>query len=347
MPYHVNELLINAYENKASDLHITVRSSPIYRINGQLVSFDQHLLSSNDTKKMAKALIKGEDWDLFLEKGELDFSYSIKDVARFRVNVFKQRQEISFVARVIPSDIPTMEELAMPLVLKQLAEKPQGLVLVTGPTGSGKSTTLAAMIDYVNEHESKHIITLEDPIEYLHMHKKSIVHQREVGLDTNNFTNGLRAALRQDPDVILVGEMRDLETISTAITAAETGHLVLATLHTNSATQTINRIIDVFPPYQQSQVRIQLASVLEGIISQRLLRNVNGTGRVAATEIMMNLPSVANLIRNEKVDQIENILQTSRAQGMRTLEMSVKELLEKNVISYESARPFLQSVGDY
>lgn len=347
MPYHVNELLINAYENKASDLHITVRSSPIYRINGQLVSFDQHLLSSNDTKKMAKALIKGEDWDLFLEKGELDFSYSIKDVARFRVNVFKQRQEISFVARVIPAGIPTMEELAMPLVLKQLAEKPQGLVLVTGPTGSGKSTTLAAMIDYVNEHESKHIITLEDPIEYLHMHKKSIVHQREVGLDTNNFTNGLRAALRQDPDVILVGEMRDLETISTAITAAETGHLVLATLHTNSATQTINRIIDVFPPYQQSQVRIQLASVLEGIISQRLLRNVNGTGRVAATEIMMNLPSVANLIRNEKVDQIENILQTSRAQGMHTFEMSVKELLEKNVISYESARPFLQSVGDY
>lgn len=347
MAYDVKELLIKAYENKASDLHITVHSPPIYRINGQLVSFDKCLLSSHDTKKMAKELIKSENWDNFLEIGELDFSYRIKDVARFRVNVYKQRQEISFVARVIPTDIPTMEQLAMPPILKQLAEKPQGLVLVTGPTGSGKSTTLAAMIDYMNEHVSKHIITLEDPIEYLHTHKKSIVHQREIGLDTKHFTNALRAALRQDPDVILVGEMRDLETISTAITAAETGHLVLATLHTNSATKTINRIIDVFPPHQQSQVRIQLASVLAGIISQRLLQNVSGTGRIAATEIMINLPSVANLIRNEKVDQIENILQTSRSQGMHTLEMSVKELLKNNLVSYESARPFLQSVGEY
>ncbi len=347
MTYDVNDLLINAYESKASDLHITAHSPPIYRINGQLVSFEKRPLSSNDTEEMAKELIKADDWDHYLEKGELDFSYSIKGVARFRVNVYRQRQDVGFVARVIPTEIPTIEQLAMPAVLKQLAEKPQGLVLVTGPTGSGKSTTLAAMVDYINAYESKHIITLEDPIEYLHTHKKSIINQREIGLDTKNFANGLRAALRQDPDVILVGEMRDLETISTAITAAETGHLVLATLHTNSATQTINRIIDVFPPHQQSQVKIQLASVLEGIISQRLLQNISGTGRVAATEIMMNLSSVANLIRNEKVDQIKNILQTSRAQGMHTLEMSVKELLEKNIISYESARPFLQSVGEY
>ena len=235
----------------------------------------------------------------------------------------------------------------MPVILQELAEKQQGLVLVTGPTGSGKSTTLAAMIDYINERQAKHIITLEDPIEYLHVHKKSIVHQREVGVDTQNFANGLRASLRQDPDVILVGEMRDLETISTAITAAETGHLVLATLHTNSAAQTINRIIDVFPPYQQSQVRIQLASVLEGIVSQRLLPTVDGTGRMAATEILLNQPAIANLIRNEKVDQIANILQTSRSQGMHTLEMSVKELLGRNIISYETAQPFLQSVGEY
>lgn len=347
MTVDVNELLISAYKNEASDLHVTVNSPPIYRINGQLISFEKQLLSSEDTLKMAKGLMKSDDWDHFLERGEFDFSYSIRDVARFRVNAFRQRGEVSFVARVIPTDVPTLEQLAMPATLKQLAEKNQGLVLVTGPTGSGKTTTLAAMIDYMNEHESKHIITLEDPIEYLHTHKMSIVHQREVGLDTKQFANGLRAALRQDPDVILVGEMRDLETISTAITAAETGHLVLATLHTNSAAQTINRIIDVFPPYQQSQVRIQLASVLEGIISQRLLRDTSGTGRVAATEIMLNLPAIANLIRNEKVDQIDNILQTNRGQGMHTLEMSIKELLEKNMISYETAWPFLQSVGDY
>lgn len=347
MSYQIKELLINAHKNKASDLHITVNSSPIFRINGQLTTFKKELLTSDDTRKMAKAIMTDSDWNTFLERGELDFSYSIKRVARFRVNVYMQRQSVGFVARIIQTDIPTMEQLDMPLVLKELAEKSQGLVLVTGPTGSGKTTTLAAMIDYINENESKHIITLEDPIEYLHSHKKSIVHQREVGLDTQNFANGLRASLRQDPDVILVGEMRDLETISTAITAAETGHLVLATLHTNSASQTINRIIDVFPPYQQSQVRIQLASVLAGIISQRLLPNIDGTGRLAATEILMNQPAVANLIRNEKVDQITNILQTSSSQGMHTLEMSVNKLLEKNAITKETARPYVRSAGEY
>src|SRR5690625_2226666 len=230
----------------------------------------------------------------------------------------------------------------MLLVIQNLTLKPHGLILFNDPTGSGKSTTLAAMIDYVNERLKKHIITLEDPIEYVHAHKQSIVQQREVENDTKSFANGLRAALRQDPDIILVGEMRDLETISTAITAAETGHLVLATLHTNSAAQSINRIIDVFPPHQQSQVRTQLASALAGIISQRLIQHANGKGRVATTEVMINLPAVANLIRNEKVDQIENILQTNRAQGMHTLEMSVKELLKKSIVSIEGARPFLQ-----
>jgi len=346
MVYNVNELLIHAYKNEASDLHVTVNSPPVYRINGQLMSFEKQVLTSDDTVKMAKELIKN-DWDQFLELGELDFSYRIKDIARFRVNVYRQRGEVSFAARVIPTEIPTIEELGMPPILKQLAVKQQGLILVTGPTGSGKTTTLAAMIDHVNQHEAKHMITLEDPIEYLHIHKKSIIQQREVGLDTKSFANGLRAALRQDPDVILVGEMRDLETISTAITAAETGHLVLATLHTNSATQSINRIIDVFPPHQQSQVRTQLASALAGIISQRLIQHANGKGRVATTEVMINLPAVANLIRNEKVDQIENILQTNRAQGMHTLEMSVKELLKKSIVSIEGARPFLQSVGEY
>ena len=228
----------------------------------------------------------------------------------------------------------------------ELAEKPQGLILVTGPTGSGKSTTLAAMIDYVNKKYAKHIITLEDPIEYLHTHEKSIVNQREVGVDTQSFANGLRAALRQDPEIILVGEMRDLETISTAITAAETGHLVLATLHTSSAVTTIDRIIDVFPPHQQGQIRIQLANVLQGIISQRLFVKKDGKGRVAATEILIQVPAVANLIRAEKVHQIQNVMQTSKTIGMHTLEMSIQKLIASGEISYEDAKQHLTE-GEY
>src|SRR5699024_2994512 len=263
---------------------------------------------------MAKKLL-GQNWEAFIEAGEFDFAYHIENVARYHVNAFKQKGNISLAARVIPTEIPTIEKLEMPLILNDLAIKPQGLILVTGPTGSGKSTTLAAMIDYVIRTSKKHIITLEDPIEYVHDHKESVVQQREVGFDTKRFSNGLRAALRQDPDIILVGEMRDLETISTAITAAETGHLVLATLHTNSAAETINRIIDVFPPHQQGQIRIQLASVLEAIISQRLFARKDITGRIAATEILLSHPSVANLIRNEKVDQINNVIQTSKMLG--------------------------------
>lgn len=291
---------------------------------------------------MAKAIIPSHFWEQFKEKGELDFSYSLPGVSRFRVNTYFQRGCIAIALRVVPTKIPTIEELQLPNVLRKIAEKPQGLVLVTGPTGSGKSTTLASMIQYMNQTMKKHIITLEDPIEYLHKHGLSIIDQREVGFDTNNFANGLRASLRQDPDVILVGEMRDLETIHTAITAAETGHLVFGTLHTSSAPATINRIIDVFLPSQQAQIRIQLASVLVSVISQRLFQTVDKKGRRAATEILINNAAVANLIRNEKIHQIVNVMQTSRALGMHTLEANIKELVQSGVISKEAAEPYLQ-----
>lgn len=337
----LDHLLRAAFEWKASDVHLTVGVPPIMRINGELKRYGQDALRPEDTEEMAKAIVPPKLWSRFEAQGELDFSYSIPGVSRFRVNVFKQRSCISLAIRVIPTKIPTIDELRLPEVLKQIAAKPQGLVLVTGPTGSGKSTTLAAMIDYMNKTMKKHIITLEDPIEYLHKHGSCIIDQREVGFDTSNFANGLRAALRQDPDIILVGEMRDLETIHTAITAAETGHLVLGTLHTSSAPATIDRIIDVFPSAQQAQIRIQLASVLVAIISQRLFPNVQKTGRVAATEILINNAAVANLIRNEKVHQIVNVMQTSRAVGMHTLATNIKELVQAGLISPETAAPYL------
>lgn len=278
---------------------------------------------------------------IFEERGELDFSYAVPGVSRYRVNVYHQRGCKALSVRVVPTEIPTIEDLELPDILKEIANKPQGLVLVTGPTGSGKSTTLAALIQYMNKTMSKHIITLEDPIEYLHKHNMCIIDQREVGYDTNNFENGLRASLRQDPDVILVGEMRDLETVRTAITAAETGHLVLATLHTSSAPSTIDRIIDVFPSSQQQQIRIQLASVLVAIVSQRLFPRIDKTGRKAATEVLINNSAVANLIRNEKIHQIVNIMQTSKAQGMHTIESSITDLMKAGVISKEVALPYL------
>ncbi|MFO1443103.1 type IV pilus twitching motility protein PilT [Bacillus sp. Bva_UNVM-123] len=342
MKERIDYLLRAAFELKASDLHLTVGVQPILRINGDLKKYGKDILKPDDTEGMARALIPEHMWESFKEKGELDFSYGIPGVSRFRVNTYHQRSCISMAIRVVPTKIPTIEELDLPDSLKKICEKPQGLVLVTGPTGSGKSTTLAAMIQYMNETMRKHIITLEDPIEYLHKHGHSIIDQREVGFDTRNFANGLRAALRQDPDVILVGEMRDLETIQTAITAAETGHLVLGTLHTSSAPATINRIIDVFSPEQQPQIRIQLASVLVSVISQRLFRRKDLQGRKAATEILINNSAVANLIRNEKVHQIVSIMQTSRAQGMHTLETSIKELVQAGIISKEAAEPFLQ-----
>lgn len=342
----MDHLLRAGFELKASDIHLTVGVPPVMRINGDLKRYGKDTLKPGDTEGMARAIIPENMWDKFKERGELDFSYGLRGVSRFRVNTYYQRASIAIAVRVVPSRIPTLEELHMPDVLTKIAEKPQGLVLVTGPTGSGKSTTLASMIQFMNQTMRKHIITLEDPIEYVHNHANSIIDQREVGFDTNNFANGLRASLRQDPDVILVGEMRDLETIQTAITAAETGHLVLGTLHTSSAPSTINRIIDVFPPGQQGQIRIQLASVLLAIVSQRLFPTIDKKGRRAATEILLNNSAIANLIRNEKIHQIANVMQTSKALGMQTIDASIKELVQSGVISKAAVEPFLQESFD-
>ncbi|RFU71572.1 type IV pilus twitching motility protein PilT [Peribacillus saganii] len=341
MKERLDYILTAAFELGTSDIHLTVGVPPIMRLHGELKQYGKEALTPDDTEAMARSIIADNLWDVFKEKGELDFSYGIPGVSRFRVNAYHQRSCVSLAIRVVPTKIPTLEELKLPNVLKQIAEKPQGLVLVTGPTGSGKSTTLAAIIDFINKHMKRHIITLEDPIEYLHKHGLSIIDQREVGFDTKNFANGLRACLRQDPDIILVGEMRDLETISTAITAAETGHLVLGTLHTTDAPATIDRIIDVFPPNQQPQVRIQLASVLGAIISQRLFPTVDRNGRAAAIEIMINNSAIRNLIRNEKIHQIHSVMQTSRSSGMQTLEMAIKELLEEKKIDDQAAAPYL------
>ena len=337
----IEELLKKAYTDGASDLHLTVGVPPILRRNGELEKVGDENLKPADTEGMARAIVPEELWMNFEKKGELDFSYGLPGISRFRINTYFQRSCVSLAIRVIPSEVPTIEELKMPKLLEAIAARPQGLVLVTGPTGSGKSTTLAAMIHYMNTQMSRHIITLEDPIEYLHKHNQSIIDQREIGFDTQNFANGLRASLRQDPDVILVGEMRDLETISTAITAAETGHLVLGTLHTTDAPSTIDRIIDVFPPSQQDQIRIQMASVLTSVISQRLLRTADGKGRVAATELLMNNPAVKNLIRSGKIHQIPSTMQTGKAEGMHTMEMSVRSLLKNRKIREETAAYFL------
>ncbi|MCM3723150.1 type IV pilus twitching motility protein PilT [Solibacillus isronensis] len=343
---NIQDLLRRAYDEKVSDLHVTIGIPPVYRVNGQLKQFGDVNVTAEMVEQMIHHILPEYKVSEFEEKGETDFNYSLEGLCRFRVNAYHQRNAGAIAARLVSSQIPTIESLNMPRILYDLSEKPQGLILVTGPTGSGKSTTLAAMIDYINETKSKHIITLEDPIEYLHSHKKSVVNQREIGIDTNSFANGLRAALRQDPDIILVGEMRDLETISTAITAAETGHLVFATLHTSSAPTTIDRIIDVFPPHQQGQIRIQLANVLQGIISQRLFIRKDAAGRVAATEILIGVPAVTNLIRNEKVHQIPSIMQTGRALGMHTLETSVQSLVSSGQVSLKEASSFL-NVGEY
>jgi twitching motility protein PilT len=342
MKEKIDNILRAALEFKASDIHLTVGVPPIFRINGDLRRYGKDILLPADTEEMARLTIPEEMWDVFKEKGELDYSYGIPGASRFRVNAYHQRKSVSLALRVVASKTPTIEDLDLPDIVAKLVEKPQGLILVTGPTGSGKSTTLASMIDYVNRTMRKHIVTLEDPIEYLHKHGNSIIDQREVGFDTKSYANGLKGALRQDPDIILVGEMRDLETIGIAITAAETGHLVLGTLHTSSAPATINRIIDVFPPAQQPQIRVQLASVLVGVISQRLFPTSDKKGRKAATEIMVNTPAIANLIRSEKIHQIQSTMQTSRAQGMHTLEMSIRDLIDRKLIQKESAIKYLQ-----
>ncbi|MDE0583619.1 type IV pilus twitching motility protein PilT [Planococcus sp. A6] len=337
----IDKVLTAARELGVSDIHMTTGIPPVFRMHGSLKRYGEERLLPEDTEAIAKALMPESLWDTFLQKGEMDYSYSIPGVARFRVNSFHQRGSISHAFRTIPTVIPSIDDLKMPDTLKKLSDTHQGLILVTGPTGSGKSTTLAAMIRHMNENMTKHIITLEDPIEYMHKHGSSVIDQREVGFDTKSFANGLRAALRQDPDVILVGEMRDLETITTAITAAETGHLVMGTLHTSSAASTVERIIDVFPPEQHAQIRTQLGGILKAVISQRLLPTADGKGRVAATEIMIHNTAIANLIRTEKVHQIPNVILTNRAAGMHLMQTSVQELLNKGRITKQIAAPYL------
>ncbi|SEM68785.1 MULTISPECIES: type IV pilus twitching motility protein PilT [unclassified Candidatus Frackibacter] len=332
----LDNLLREGIKLGASDIHLTVGVEPTLRVNGGLKKIGEEVLSSNQIDGLIKGMMNDKVEEEFRERGEADFAYHL-DNYRFRVNAFQQRGDAAAVLRIIPNEILSLNALGLPKELKDLALTPRGLFLVTGPTGSGKSTTLASMIDLINRSKDKHIITLEDPIEYVHQHKKSIVNQREVGEDTENFANGLRAALRQDPDVILVGEMRDLETISTAITAAETGHLVFATLHTNSAAETIDRIINVFPPHQQEQVKTQLALTLKGVLSQQLLPTIDDLGRAAATELLVVNSAVSNLVREGKTHQLESIMQTSKEEGMHTMDYSLRDLYRSGKISRDEA----------
>ena len=330
------EIVRDATEKKASDIHLTVGMPIIYRINGELIKVGNSKLTPEKTEEISRLVLEERQMKILMDKGEVDTSFSSAGVGRFRVNIFRQRGSYGLAIRVIPLSIPTIEELGLPSITKDLARMPRGLVLVTGPTGSGKSTTLAAMIDLINKEKTYHILTLEDPIEYLHKHNKSIVNQREIGSDSLNFANSLRAALRQDPDVILVGEMRDLETIGIALTAAETGHLVFSTLHTLGAAKTIDRIIDVFPPSQQQQVRVQFASVLQGIISQQLLPRADGQGRIAAFEIMLATTAIRNLIREEKSHQIDSMVQTGSKSGMQTMDNSLLSIYRKGLITKDA-----------
>lgn len=338
--YQIEQLLKKAVEVQASDLHITVGLPPILRINGALTPIGNEKIQPSDTAEFAKFIMNSERWERYTEVGELDFSYAVTGIGRFRVNAYKQRGSDTLAIRTVSLSMPTLSGLGMPSVLNELTQKQRGLVLVTGPTGSGKSTTLAAMIHEINRTRSCHVITLEDPVEYLHKHDKSIINQREIGQDTRSYANALRAVLREDPDVILVGEMRDLETIAIAITAAETGHLVFSTLHTMGASKTIDRIIDVFPPYQQQQIKVQLAAVLEGVISQQLLAKQDMTGRIAALEIMVAIPAIRNLVREGKTHQIDSIIQTGSKYGMKAMDMSLVELYKSGVISYEEAMTY-------
>src|ERR671923_1288975 len=334
----IDELLEHMVERSASDLHVTVGTPPSIRVRGEMQRLEGYeSLTPEETQQLLYRILSSEQQKQLELKRQLDFSYSIPGLARFRVNVYFQREAIGAAFRLIPTELKTLEELGIPSSLHQLAEKPRGLVLVTGPTGSGKSTTLAALIDEINRNRSEHILTVEDPIEFLHRHKRCIVNQREIGPDATSFTEALRGALRQDPDVILLGEMRDLETISTALTAAETGHLVFATLHTQDTPQTVDRIIDAFPATQQDQVRIQLAATLEGVVTQALLPTADGMGRVPALEILFPDDAVRNLIRQAKVEQVYSVMQTGTGRGMQTMEQSLADLTLRGVISTDVA----------
>ena len=332
------ELLKTTLDMRGSDLHVTTGTPPQMRVDGKLQRLPMPDLSAPETKQLIYSVLTDAQKKRFEETLELDFSFGVRGLARFRCNVFSQRGAVAGVYRLIPERIPEIGELGLPPVLVKLAEKPRGLILVTGPTGSGKSTTLAAMLDKINRERHDHILTIEDPIEYIHQHKGCLVNQREVHSDTQSFSPALRAALREDPDIVLIGEMRDLETVESALRIAETGHLTLATLHTNSAAQTINRVIDIFPSHQQSQIRTQLSLVLEGIVCQSLLPRANGAGRVVATEILVPTSAIRNLIREDKVHQIYSAMQTGQEKaGMQTFNQSLASLVMNRQITMDAA----------
>ena len=333
----MESLLRDAVARHASDLHVTVGVPPLIRINGALIKLDLPALGVDDTAQLFEEIVAEDRRVQFNQNGEIDFSYTVFGLSRFRVNAFRQRGSIAIAIRIIPERVPSLQELKLPDIVRELARKPRGLVLVTGPTGSGKATPMAAMIDLLNSDRACNILTLEDPIEYLHRHRKSIINQREIGADSRTFANALRAALREDPDVILVGEMRDMETISIAVRAAETGHLVLATLHTSDAAQTVDRIIDVFPPYQHQQVRTQLSLALQGIVSQQLLPRRDGQGRIVAVETLVTTPAVRNLIREGKSHQILSVIQTGAKFGMLAMDTALRDLCRAGLIAEDEA----------
>ena len=343
----LRELLMLTIEKKASDLHLTEHTPPILRIDGRLTLTDLPKLAREDTKRLIYSVLTNEQKEMFEKNWELDLSVAMPGMARFRGNVHVQRGSVEAAFRRIPLEIPKLSDLDLPPVVADLARKPNGLVLVTGPTGVGKTTTMAGMIDLINTERHDMLISIEDPIEFLHKNRNCIIKQREVYADTKSFAEALRHALRQDPDGIFVGEMRDLETISTALTAAETGHLVLATLHTPDAPQTIERIIDVFPPFQQQQVKLQLADCLQGVVSQLLLPRAAGIGRVVATEIMIGTPAIRNLIREQEIEQMPTLIQTGHQYGMRTIDKSLKELYKAGVITYEVALAKAKHVDEF
>jgi twitching motility protein PilT len=335
----LHQLLQLMVEKGATDLHITTGSPPQLRIDGKLVPISSDSFTATDTKNLCYSILTDAQKHKFEEESELDLSFGVKGLSRFRANIFVQRGAMAAAFRIIPYKFMSFQELGLPPIIEEMAKKPRGLVLVTGPTGSGKTTSLASMINKINEERHEHIITIEDPIEYLHPHKNCIVNQREVGADTLSFRKALKYILRQDPDIVLIGEMRDLETIEAALTTAETGHLVFATLHTNTAVQTINRIIDVFPPYQQSQVRAQISFVLEGVLCQQLIPKTGGKGRVLGVEIMIPNPAIRNLVREDKIHQIYSIMQVGQAKfGMQTMNQSLYALYTKGLITLDTAQ---------
>ncbi|WP_100488684.1 type IV pilus twitching motility protein PilT [Sporolactobacillus pectinivorans] len=338
----LREYLETACERKASDLHISVGIPPTIRTNGELVALERPDITPEDTETMIRSILSDEQLAKLNSQGELDFSFSIPKLSRFRVNAFRQRSCLSLAFRVIPQNIPDLASLHLPDELRALSHRSHGLLLVTGPAGSGKSTTLAALVDDMNKNARKHVITLEDPIEYLHKHNQCIIQQREVGSDTQSFAVGLRAALREDPDVILVGELHDMDTIRTALTAAETGHLVLAAMHTSDAVSTVNRLIDIFPAEQQGQIRVQLAAELAAVISQRLFPTSDFSGRRVATEVMINNKNIGHLIREGKIYQIPSVIQVDHASGMQTMASCIQGLLARKAIATDAVVPLLK-----